>query len=106
MNYYITDAPDIALASTISNIPAQITLQGQGDIVDVIPLTENFSFYDEETQSMQDWEEYTFVLTLDNLAEMYDINTPPRSDFTYAVTDQGIPPEGSPPMANFTWNSN
>ena len=106
MNYYITDAPDIALASTISNIPAQITLQGQGDIVDVIPLTENFSFYDEETQSMQDWEEYTFVLTLDNLAEMYDINTPPISDFTYTVTDQGIPLEGSPPMANFTWNSN
>ena len=64
------------------------------------------SFYDEETQSMQDWEEYTFVLTLDNLAEMYDINTPPISDFTYAVTGQGIPPEGSPPMANFTWNSN
>ncbi len=106
MNYYITDAPDIALASMISNIPAQITLQGQGDIVDVIPLTENFSFYDEETQSMQDWEEYTFVLTLDNLAEMYDINTPPISDFTYTVTDQGIPLEGSPPMANFTWNSN
>ena len=78
----------------------------RGDIVDVIPLTENFSFYDEETQSMQDWEEYTFVLTLDNLAEMYDINTPPISDFTYAVTGQGIPPEGSPPMANFTWNSN
>ena len=106
MNYYLTDAPDIALASEISNIPAQITLEGQGDVVDVIPLTENFSFYNEETESMQDWEEYTFVFTLDNLAEMYDINTPPISDFTYAVTGQGIPPEGSLPMANFTWNSN
>ena len=101
MNYYITDAPDIALASTISNIPAQITLQGQGDIVDVIPLTENFSFFNEETQQMQDWELYTFTLGHDNMIEMYDVNNPPLSDFTFVISEQGSPPEGTPPIANF-----
>ena len=101
MNYYMTDAPDIALQSIISNIPAQITLEGRNDIEDITPVTENFSFFNDETQQMQDWELYTFTLGHDNMVEMYDINNPPVSDFTFVISEQGSPPEGTPPVANF-----
>ena len=67
MNYYMTDAPEIALQSIISNIPAQVTLEGRNDIEDITPITENFSFFNEETQMTQDQETYTFTLVNDNM---------------------------------------
>ena len=36
---------------------------------------------------------------------MYDINNPPIADFFFSVTDQGSPPEGTPPVANFNYQN-
>ena len=105
MNYYMTDAPEIALQSIISNIPAQVTLEGRNDIEDITPITENFSFFNEETQMTQDQETYTFTLGHDNMVEMYDINNPPTAEFTYEIDVQGSPPEGTPPNANFNYQN-
>jgi len=69
-------------------------LEGQGDMIVIAPVTDNF----DET------EEYEFVIRHDNLAEMYNPDTPPVSDFTFLISEQGSPPEGTPPMANFTHN--
>ncbi len=57
--------------------------------------------FNDETQQMQDWELYTFTLGHDNMVEMYDINNPPVSDFTFVISEQGSPPVGTPPIANF-----
>ena len=43
MNYFITDAPEMSLPFQISSIPAQITLTGKNDIVDISPITENLN---------------------------------------------------------------
>ena len=93
MNYFITDAPEMAVPFQLSNIPASITLTGKNDVVDISPLTEN----------LDGTETYEFVLGHDNMVEMYDINNPPIADFSFSITDQGAPPEGTPPMANFNY---
>ena len=95
MNYFITDAPEMSLPFQISSIPAQITLTGKNDIVDISPITENLN----ETET------YEFVLGHDNLVDMYDINNPPIADFTFAITDQGAPPAGTAPIANFNYQA-
>jgi hypothetical protein len=95
MNYFITDAPEMSLPFQISNIPAQITLTGKNDILDISPITEN----------LNESETYEFVLGHDNLVDMYDINNPPIADFFFSVTDQGSPPEGTPPVANFNYQN-
>mgnify|MGYP001196014332 CR=1 FL=1 len=93
MNYFITDAPEMALPYQLSNIPAEIRLTGKDDVVDITPLTEN----------LNGTETYEFVLGHDNLVEMYDMDNPPISDFTFAIFDQGSPPAGTAPTANFNY---
>ena len=94
MNYFMTDAPEMAIAFELSNIPAQVVLGGQGDMIVIAPITDNFDGV----------EEYEFVLGHDNVAEMYNPDTPPTSNFIFEVSEEGSPPPGSSPMANFTHN--
>ena len=94
MNYFMTDAPEMAIAFELSNIPGQVVLEGQGDMIVIAPITDNF----DETET------YEFVLGHDNLAEMYNPDTPPISNFIFEVSEEGSPPPGSSPMANFTHN--
>ena len=92
MNYFINvETPPVALQATLTGIPAQIVLTGQGDLIDITPVTEN----------IDGTETYEFVLGHDNLIEMYDVNNPPTADFNFSVDSQGSPPEGSSPTANF-----
>ncbi len=91
MNYFMTDSPEMAIAFELSNIPAQVVLGGQGDMIVIAPITDNFDGV----------EEYEFVLGHDNVAEMYNPDTPPISNFTFAISEQGSSPEGTPPIANF-----
>tara|TARA_R110000796_G_scaffold82423_7_gene180802 strand:+ start:108 stop:1004 length:897 start_codon:yes stop_codon:yes gene_type:complete len=79
MNFYIQKiTPPTLQQSTVSNIPAQIELKGQGDIVDIEPFTENSI----------GTEEYEFVLEHDNLVEMYSVDSPPTANFTYSVFEE------------------
>ena len=74
MNFYIQKiTPPTLQQSTVSNIPAQIELKGQGDIVDIEPFTEN---------------SIEFVLEHDNLVEMYSVDSPPTANFTYSVFEE------------------
>ncbi len=91
MNYFMTDAPEMAIAFELSNIPAQVVLGGQGDKIVIAPITDNFDGV----------EEYEFVLGHDNISELYNPDTPPTSDFTFLISEQGSSPEGTPPIANF-----
>ena len=91
MNYFMTDAPEVAVSFELSNIPNIVQLQGQGDMIVIAPVTDSFDGV----------EEYEFVLGHDNLAEMYNPDTPPTSNFTFVISEQGSPPEGTPPIANF-----
>ena len=95
MNYFMTDAPEMAIAFELSNIPAQVVLGGQGDMIVIAPITNNFDGV----------EEYEFVLGHDNISELYNPDTPPTSDFTFLISEQGSPPEGTPPMANFNYQA-
>jgi len=93
MNYFMTDAPEMAVFYSLANIPTLIELEGKDDLITINPITENF----------QNLEEYEFILEHDNIAYMYDVNSLPIADFMFVVADQGSPPEGSPPIANFNW---
>ena len=87
MNSFIQRiTPSILLQSTITNIPVQIVLEGQGDVIDIAPITEN----------VDDLELYEFVLEHNNLVEMYDSNNPPISDFNFQINSQGSLADGSP----------
>ena len=95
MNSFISIVtPPVALQTQLTNIPAQVTLQGQGDLVDISPETDNFD----------GTETYEFVLAHDNLVQMIDLNNPPVSDFSFIVDSQGSPEVGTPPLANFNYN--
>jgi len=85
--------PPVALQSQITNVPAQITLKGQGDIFTISPLTDNYG----------EVEEYEFVLSHDNLVEIYNSNNPPIANFKFLVDNQGLAPNGIPPVANFNY---
>lgn len=100
MNYFITHPPPVALQTQVSNIPAEIRLTGQNDVMDISPLTENLYYFDEEDQVYKDTETYTFTLGHDNLVDMYDMNNPPTADFMFAVDSQGSN-FGLAPVANF-----
>tara|TARA_Y100000992_G_scaffold248121_1_gene179726 strand:+ start:1401 stop:1943 length:543 start_codon:yes stop_codon:yes gene_type:complete len=84
--------PPVALQSQISNIPDQIRLEGRGDIFILAPQTDN----------IDEIEEYEFILSHDNLVDMYDSNNPPVADFVFQVDNQGSIP-GLPPTANFNY---
>jgi len=86
--------PPVALKTELANIPANIKLQGQGDLIDITPETDNYD----------GTETYEFVLGHDNLVEMFDAYNPPVSDFMFTVDGQGAPPAGTPPAANFNYN--
>ena len=93
MNTFIVDAPEIALQAQLTNIPDQIVLTGKDDIIDINPMTDNY----------EGTETYEVVLSHDNVAHMYDINNPPVADFFFDVSNQGSPPVGTPPIANFNY---
>jgi hypothetical protein len=93
MNYFMTDAPEIAVAFGLSNIPNSIDFTGEGDMMVLSPITEN----------LDGTEAYEFVLEHDNLCNMYDANSAPIADFMFVISDQGSPPAGSSPIANFNW---
>tara|TARA_B100000686_G_C16491930_1_gene812559 strand:+ start:130 stop:660 length:531 start_codon:yes stop_codon:yes gene_type:complete len=93
MNTFIVDAPEIALQAQLTNIPDQIVLTGKDDIIDINPMTDNY----------EGTETYEFVLSHDNVAHMYDINNPPVADFFFDVSNQGSPPVGTSPIANFNY---
>ena len=95
MNYFITDAPEMVVSYEISNIPTQITLEGEGDLIVIDPVTDN----------LQTEENYEFILEHDHIATIYDVNTPPVADFFYGIDNQGSLPLGSPPSANFNWQN-
>ena len=92
-NFINVETPPVALQATVTNIPLQIVLTGKDDIFDVAPVTEN----------IDGTETYEFVLGHDNLVEIYDINNPPISDFTFTIGSQGTAPPETPPMANFNY---
>ena len=102
MNSFIIDPPPIPLGSKISNILDQIILESRNEIIDIIPSTENHG----ET------EEYEFFLEHDNLFEMYDPFTVPKTNFTMGIAIGDAPTTdfimsvgtlgGVPPVANFT----
>jgi len=87
------ETPPVALQSQIANIPDQIRLSGRGDTFQISPLTDN----------IDQVEEYEFLLSHDNLVDMYDSNNPPTADFVFTVDSQGSPPTGTPPTANFNY---
>ena len=93
MNYFMTDAPDVAVGFALSNIPNTIDLTGKGDTMVLSPTTEN----------LEGTEMYEFILEHDNLCEIYDANNAPIANFMFEVSDQGSLPDGSPPIANFNW---
>jgi|TARA_R110000824_G_scaffold72909_3_gene185811 hypothetical protein len=94
MNSFIQkETPPVLLQSQLSNIPVQIVLEGQGDVIDITPITEN----------VDNLEFYEFVLEHDNLVEMYDSNNPPLSDFNFEIITHGHIPVESPPIANFNY---
>ena len=102
MNSFIIDPPEIPLGSMISSVQSQIVFEGAGEIVDVIPTTENHG----------EIEEYEFFLEHDNLFEMYNPFTNPISNFSMSIYIGDAPtsdfnmsvatPAGVPPVANFT----
>ena len=102
MNSFIIDPPPIPLGSIISSVQSQIVFEGAGEIIDIIPTTENHG----------DIEEYEFFLEHDNLVEMYNPYTIPISNFSMNIIPGDAPitdftmsvgtPAGVPPVANFT----
>jgi len=102
MNSFIIDPPPIPLGSIISSVQSQIVFEGAGEIVDVIPTTENHG----------EVEEYEFFIEQDNLFEMYNPFTSPSTNFRMSIvigdapitdfTMSVAPPTSFPPVANFT----
>ena len=102
MNSFIIDPPEIPLGSMISSVQSQIVFEGAGEIVDVIPTTENHG----------EIEEYEFFIEQDNLFEMYNPFTSPSTNFTMNIYIGDAPltdftmsvasPTSFPPIANFT----
>ena len=102
MNSFIIDPPEIPLGSMISSVQSQIVFEGAGEIVDVIPTTENHG----------EIEEYEFFIEQDNLFEMYNPFTIPVTNFNMNIYIGNAPitnfnmsvalPTSFPPIANFT----
>ena len=95
MNSFMTDAPEVAAGYLLSGITNNIDLTGKGDSITITPVTDNFDGS----------EMYEFILEHDNLCTIYDVDTAPTADFMFVVADQGTPPVGSPPIANFNWQN-
>jgi hypothetical protein len=99
-SYVMVETPEITNGSSISNILGQISLEGVGDTIDLIPSTEN----------LDETEEYEFFLEEDNVVEMTNPHIPPVSDFNMSISM--LPPPladfimsmvpGYPPVAGFT----
>ena len=102
MNSFIIDPPEIPLGSMISSVQSAIVFGGSGEIIDVIPTTENHG----------EIEEYEFFIEQDNLFEMYNPFTSPSTNFTMNIYIGDAPltdftmsvasPTSFPPIANFT----
>jgi len=100
MNSFVIDQPPIPQGNKISNVQPVVELTGQGEIIDIIPRTENHS----ET------EEYEFFLEHDNIVEMINPYTTPKANFIMREIDTShllpsagfIMSTGTRPEASFT----
>jgi hypothetical protein len=93
MNSFIVDPPPTGYGPTLSNLQDQIELTGVGDIIDILPTTDNYD----------DTEVYEFFLEHDNLFEMYVPWNAPTSDFSWSVNSDGSD-INLPPISGFTWS--
>ena len=102
MNYFLVDPPPMpASPPVLSGLDSLIILNGFGDVAQIAPITDNFSWVNPATGLTEYTEDYEFVLGLDNLADMYQPWLPPIANFMMTVTDGGDPDPDTPPSANF-----
>ncbi len=102
MNSFLVDPPPMpASPPVLSGLDSLIILNGFGDVAQIAPITDNFSWVNPATGLTEYTEDYEFVLGLDNLADMYQPWLPPIANFMMTVTDGGDPDPDTPPSANF-----
>ena len=102
MNSFLVDPPPMpASPPVLSGLDSLIVLNGFGDVSQIAPITDNFSWVNPATGLTEYTEDYEFVLGLDNLADMYQPWLPPTANFMMTVTDAGDPDPDTPPSANF-----
>ena len=102
MNSFLVDPPPMpASPPVLSGLYSLIILDGFGDVSQIAPITDNFSWVNPATGLTEYTEDYEFVLGLDNLADMYQSWLPPIANFMMTVTDGGDPDPDTPPSANF-----
>jgi hypothetical protein len=102
MNYFLVDPPPMpASPPVLSGLDSLIILNGFGDVAQIAPITDNFSWVNPATGLTEYTEDYEFILGLDNLADMYQPWLPPIANFMMTVTDGGDPDPDTPPSANF-----
>jgi len=102
MNSFLVDPPPMpASPPVLSGLDSLIILDGFGDVSQIAPITDNFSWVNPATGLTEYTEDYEFVLGLDNLADMYQPWLPPIANFMMTVTDGGDPDPDTPPSANF-----
>ena len=102
MNSFLVDPPPMPASPPIlSGLDSLIILDGFGDVAQIAPITDNFSWVNPATGLTEYTEDYEFVLGLDNLAGMYQPWLPPTANFIIAVTDGGDPDPDTPPAATF-----
>ncbi len=102
MNSFLVDPPPMpASPPVLSGLDSLIILDGFGDVSQIAPITDNFSWVNPATGLTEYTEDYEFILGLDNLADMYQPWLPPIANFMMTVTDGGDPDPDTPPSANF-----
>ena len=102
MNSFLVDPPPMpASPPVLSGLDSLIILNGFGDVAQIAPITDNFSWVNPATGLTEYTEDYEFILGLDNLADMYQPWLPPIANFMMTVTDGGDPDPDTPPSANF-----
>ena len=102
MNSFLVDPPPMpASPPVLSGLDSLIILDGFGDVSQIAPITDNFSWVNPATGLTEYTEDYEFILGLDNLADMYQPWLPPTANFMMTVTDAGDPDPDTPPSANF-----
>ena len=92
MNSFIIDPPPTGYGSILSNLKNKIELTGVGDVIDILPITDNYD----------GTEEYEFFLEHDNLFEMYIPWNKPTANFMFTISSDGSV-SNSPPIAGFMW---
>jgi hypothetical protein len=99
MNSFVIDQPPIPQGNKISNVQPVVELTGRGEIIDIVPRTENHG----------EIEEYEFFLEHDNIVEMINPYITPQANFIMRKIDTShlspsagfIMSTGTRPEANF-----